>query len=323
MASTTNYPKPFQSGFRLLNGDDVNSALSLDLLSTENGITAHSGGGQTNAYQLTTNISRITTVAVANDSVKLPPATAGRTVYVDNDGANVLAIYPSGTDQVEDGTGAISFSVGQDGTFVCPIGGKWYQVGSSGGSGNFTSLVLSGATSGTITINPAAIAGTNTLTLPAVTGTSAQTSGSNLYIADVTRCSTQQDATTNTTLANVTGLVQTVVPGTYRFRCVLPGTAGGTGGIKYAFNYTTTVLTSIEASGMGYTASAVAVQHTTTTTTQTTIFGQGSAVIMCIIEGSMVVATGGTINLQMAQNVSNGTTSSTFVGATMEFVRIA
>lgn len=187
----------------------------------------------------------------------------------------------------------------------------------------FTSIVLTGATSGTTTITGAAIAGSTAIHTAAVSGTLASTSGSNLFIADVTKCTTQLDKTSSAALANIVGLVQTVVPGTYRFRCVLPGTAGGTGGIKYAFNYTTTALTSIEATGIGYTAAAVAVQHTTTTTTQTALFSQAAAVILTVLEGSMVVATGGTINLQMAQNTSDGTASSTYVGATMEFVRIA
>lgn len=138
----------------------------------------------------------------------------------------------------------------------------------------------------------------------------------------VLKCSTQKDAT-STTLANITGLTgQNLVAGaTYRFRCVLPGTADGTGGIKYAFKYTTATLTSIEATGIGYTASAVEVQHTTTTTDQALLFDQAAAVIMTIIEGTMVVNAAGTVALQNAQHAANGT-SSTYVGATMEFIRI-
>lgn len=184
-------------------------------------------------------------------------------------------------------------------------------------------VILAGSTSGTTTVAASATAGSTTQTLPAVTGTVASTSGSNLFIADVKKCSAQTDATT-TTLANVTGLTaQSLVAGaTYRFRCVLPGTADGTGGIKYAFKYTTATLTSIEATGIGYTASAVAVQHTTTTTDATLLFDQAAAVIMTILEGSMVVNAAGTVALQMAEHAATST-ASTYLGATMEFVRIA
>ena len=162
-----------------------------------------------------------------------------------------------------------------------------------------------------------------TTTIPAVTGVLATTTGTNLFYPDVLKCTAQTDSIT-TALANITGLTaQTLVAGaTYRFRCVLPGTADGTSGIKYAFKLTTTTLTSIEATGIGYTASAVAVQHTTTTTDQTLLFDQGAAVIMTILEGSMVVGTGGTIALQIGTHTGT-TTCSCYLGATMEFVRIA
>lgn len=125
-------PNPFVPGYRLINGEKLNDAIAKDQVSSQDGITAHSGGGQANAYQLTAVISRITTVAVANDSVKLMAAVPGQSITVDNDGANTLAVYPSGTDQIEDSTSSVSILVGQDVTFVCPAQGKWYELGSSG-----------------------------------------------------------------------------------------------------------------------------------------------------------------------------------------------
>lgn len=183
---------------------------------------------------------------------------------------------------------------------------------------------FAGSTSGTTILKASATAGSTTQTLPAVSGVVASTSGTNLFIADITKCTAPVTKNANITYANVTGLSQTVVPGTYAFVCKLPSTvASGTGGIKYAFNYTTTVLTSIEATGRGMTASAIAVQHTTTTTTQTDLFTQAAVVIYTEITGSMVVSTGGTIDLQMAQNTSNASDTVALLGGTMEFVRIA
>lgn len=142
------------------------------------------------------------------------------------------------------------------------------------------------------------------------------------FLPNVLKCTTQTDTIT-TTLANITGLTgQTLVAGaTYKFRCVLPGTADGTSGIKYAFKYTTATLTSIEATGMGYTASAVAVQHTTTATDQALLFDQAAVVIMTIIEGTMVVNAGGTLALQVGTHTGT-TTASVYAGASMEFIRI-
>ncbi len=183
-------------------------------------------------------------------------------------------------------------------------------------------LVL--GTTNTTTLNAAAPAASITSNLPLVSGTIATTTGANLFYADVTKCTSSVTKNGSAAFANVTGLSQTVVPGTYQFVCRLPSTvASGTGGIKYAFNYTTTVLTSIEATGRGFTAAAVATQHTTTTTTQTALFTQAEVVIYTEITGSMVVATGGTIDLQMAQNTSNASDTIALLGGTMEFVRIA
>ena len=143
------------------------------------------------------------------------------------------------------------------------------------------------------------------------------------FLLNIKKCTTQTDSIT-TVLANVTGLTgQTLVAGaTYRFRCVLPGTADGTSGIKYAFKYTTATLTSIEATGKGMTASAIATQHTTTTTDATLLFDQAAVVILVELEGTMVVNAGGTVALQIGTHTGT-TTCSCYLGATMEFVRIA
>jgi len=138
--------------------------------------------------------------------------------------------------------------------------------------------------------------------------------------------SAQFDATsgtTGTTLTNITGLVLTVIPATYKYRVCLPGTATANSGIKAAFKLTTTVLTSIEATGQAFTASGVAVQHTTTTTDQTAQIASTTAAIYTILEGSMVVGTGGTIQIQAAQNASHADTTSVYAGATFELTRIA
>jgi hypothetical protein len=191
-------------------------------------------------------------------------------------------------------------------------------------AGTFTTASLKGATSGTTTLGASAVAGTTTQTFAAVTGTVSSTSGTNLNITDVYRASASVTANATTTYANVTGLSGTVAVGTYRFRVLLPSTvASGTGGIKYCFNYTTAVVSVLESTGRGYTASAVAVQHTTTTTTQTDLFTQAAVVIYTEITGTMVVTTGGTVDVQVAQNTSNASNTVALLGGSFELTRIA
>lgn len=178
----------------------------------------------------------------------------------------------------------------------------------------------------TVTIPPLSI-GTyfvtvNSVTTPAVTFAHFQTVTINPRVTTL-RCGTQLDAATNTTLADIPGLTGLALDiGTYTFAINLYGTAGGTGGWKVAFNYTTAVLSAINANALAYTASAVAASNTTTTTTQTSIIASNTAFTNAAITGTMVVSTAGTVALQFAENSSNGT-SSIFVGSTMAFTRIA
>lgn len=125
------FPAPFETGFRLIGGEKLNKVIAQDQVSSQDGITAHAGGGATNAYQLTAVINRVTTVTSANDSVKLFSAQPGYSVTVDNDGVNNMNVYPFGTDQIEDSTSPISVAPGEDTTFICPVLGKWYQLGNT------------------------------------------------------------------------------------------------------------------------------------------------------------------------------------------------
>lgn len=61
----------------------------------ETGITAHAGGGQGSAYQLTKRFSSIDTVATALDSAKLPAGGTSKVAVVRNSAANAVNIYPT------------------------------------------------------------------------------------------------------------------------------------------------------------------------------------------------------------------------------------
>lgn len=195
--------------------------------------------------------------------------------------------------------------------------------GTAGIFTNTTNQIVLGTTN-TTTINAAAPVSSIVTNLPTVAGTIATTTGSNLFYADVKRCSAQTDSIT-TALANVTGLTgQALVAGaTYRFRCVLPGTADGTSGISYAFKYTTATLTSIESTSIAnVSAAAPVLKHVISTSDAALLVDIAAAVTFTTIEGSMVINAGGTVALQIATHTGT-TTCSCYVGATMEFVRIS
>lgn len=265
-----------------------------------------------------TLVGKATTDTLTNKTLTAP--VLGGTVT----GTYTLGGTPTITAPVLSGTATGTYTLGGTPTVTAPVlSGTVTGTYTLGGTPTITAPALSGTVTGTYTIGgtptfPATVVsttGTQTLTNKTITGA---------INTDTVRTSAAVTKNASAAYANVTGLSATVVPGTYKFRCVLPSTvASGTGGIKYAFNYTTTVLTSIESTSMGYTASAVAVQHTTTTTTQTDLFTQAAVVIMTVIEGTTVVGTGGTIDLQVAQNTSNASDTVALVGGSMQFTRIA
>lgn len=287
------------------------------------GITSRTGAQSTTPFTDTTDTA-------TNIIAALPNAHIGQSFeYTYQNTTNAVATLTGGTGVTVSGITALNAGDSARYLVTYTAAATITMVGfmaAQSSSASDPSVVLAGSTSGTTTLLASAVAGSTIQTFPAVTGTVASTSGINLAITDIKRSSAAVTANATTTFANITGLTaQALVAGaTYRFRAVLPSTvASGTGGIKYAFNYTTATLTSIEATGIGYTASAVAVQHTTTTTTQTALFTQAAVVIMTVLEGTMVVNAAGTVALQMAQNTSDASDSITLVGSSMEFVRIA
>jgi hypothetical protein len=100
--------------------------------STTDNVTAHSGGGQTSAVQITTGLFRVTTVAAGADSVKLPPSVAGMQVTVINAAAsNAMNVFPSAAGTTTETINALSanaaFSVAANKacTFFCVTAGQW------------------------------------------------------------------------------------------------------------------------------------------------------------------------------------------------------
>lgn len=147
--------------------------------------------------------------------------------------------------------------------------------------------------------------------------------------SDVSLCTTQFDAVTSTTgatLTNIVGMVTdtiSIAPGTYRFWIQVHGVATSNSGMKLGLKQGAgCTLTSIESIAKGFTASAVAVQHSTTATDAASLFASTTAVLSVEIEGTMVVLTGGTLQLQAAQNAAHADTTSVYVGSYMLFTRI-
>lgn len=133
-----NFPTPFITGPRLIDGNDLNRQFANPTLSTQTSIVATAGGGKTNAQLITAALNNITTVATSADSIKLPPSAPGKTVMVTNSGASSMQVFGSGTDTINGvatGTG-IAQAAGSTIYYECVVLGNW--IGGSATSGTYT-----------------------------------------------------------------------------------------------------------------------------------------------------------------------------------------
>jgi hypothetical protein len=123
-----------------------NNALNL----FETGITAHAGGGQGSAYQLTKRVSAVATVATLADSVKVPAATVGREGYIVNTGNNACDVFPqTGENWVNSAANAaISLPSGYTLNYYCTSAGSyWFQfISDTGQAQNICNIAASAST---------------------------------------------------------------------------------------------------------------------------------------------------------------------------------
>jgi hypothetical protein len=121
-----------------------NSVVSVGFsqISVTNAITAAAGGGQTNAVLLNSGFNRVTVVATAADSVKLPLCGAtsspngatlgiGAQVWVSNaDASDSMNVFPSTGDVINllSANAAIAVANTQSKIFTCVAAGTWQSI---------------------------------------------------------------------------------------------------------------------------------------------------------------------------------------------------
>lgn len=111
--------------------------------SSQDNVVAHAGGGQAGAVPLVKEVVRVSTVATAGDSVRLPAATAGLQIFVQNDGLNSLDVFPEVGESIDklDPDLAYAISVAQkNAIFVCASDGSWRTVSGGGAGGGIISV---------------------------------------------------------------------------------------------------------------------------------------------------------------------------------------
>lgn len=107
--------------------DGAVTTTGINVVSATDAITAFATGGQGSAVALTKELNSITVCATAGDSVKLPLATVGKTVTVNNLGAKYADVFPFASDLIDASAinAAIPLAPGQSITFTCTVLLKW------------------------------------------------------------------------------------------------------------------------------------------------------------------------------------------------------
>jgi hypothetical protein len=98
-------------------------------LSVSNTLTAHAGGTQAAALALTSSINRVTIVATAADSVRLPTMAAGQMVVVINsDSTDSLQVFGASTATINDVATAtgVALAAGKVGIYFAVTAGLIY-----------------------------------------------------------------------------------------------------------------------------------------------------------------------------------------------------
>ncbi len=111
--------------------------------SATDNITAHAGGGQASATQLTTEINRVTTVATAGDSVVLPASAPGLTIIVINAAAKPMQVFGLSADTIDGVAAATGVSQMQKSMVIysCTTAGAWTSEGlATGYNGSFQTM---------------------------------------------------------------------------------------------------------------------------------------------------------------------------------------
>lgn len=119
---------------------ESNSIGVIPAYDTGTGLTAFAGGGQASAITLDRGYNVVTTVATTADSAKLPDGLAflvGSVVYLKNNGANSLDLFPASGDDLGAGTDtAISVAAGASVAFIGTAeGSTWTQLIFAAGGG--------------------------------------------------------------------------------------------------------------------------------------------------------------------------------------------
>ena len=107
----------------------------LNQQTVQDAITARAGGGQASATAITASLVNVGVCATAADSVQLPLAVAGASIYIRNNGAASMQVFAANgsTDTINGTAGAtgVAQAAATGRLYFCTVsapGGKWQST---------------------------------------------------------------------------------------------------------------------------------------------------------------------------------------------------
>jgi hypothetical protein len=119
-------PQLFQSGFRLVDGTQLNAEEGDPHVSTEDQITA-TGTTVLDARPLRATVNSILTVTPGS-GVVLPPAVPGLIIYVFNRGASALTVYGQAGQTLDNGLASVALAALGRCMYFCATPGQWLSA---------------------------------------------------------------------------------------------------------------------------------------------------------------------------------------------------
>ena len=119
------------SGGWMVDGTGMGNAGQYPTETAVDNLTAHAGGGQGAATALPALLNRVTTVATAGDSVKLPVSSSGMNVTVTNAAAaNSMNVFPQTGEAINalGANAAFAVAAGKTATFYCYTAAQWHSI---------------------------------------------------------------------------------------------------------------------------------------------------------------------------------------------------
>ena len=86
-------PDPFISGYRLIDGDELNDVIANPSWSVSPTVSATPGGTVNNSVLVNFAITNVATVSAPGAGIALPQALPGRLLIIQNNGVNALTMY--------------------------------------------------------------------------------------------------------------------------------------------------------------------------------------------------------------------------------------